>query len=68
MISSHRPDAQLYRITYPGTGGAGAGARTVEAGEVAGIVEEAGQHGRQVLVRPYAHPQDAPETGNGEHS
>ncbi|MFF1409480.1 hypothetical protein ACFVX6_06740 [Streptomyces sp. NPDC058289] len=44
-----------------------ADARTVEAGEVAGIVEEAGQHGRQVLVRPYAHPQ-APDTGNGEHS
>ncbi|AWZ03449.1 hypothetical protein DRB96_01835 [Streptomyces sp. ICC1] len=62
MISSHRPDAQLYRITYPGNVG-DADARTVEAGEVAGIVEEAGQYGRQVLVRPYAHPQDALDTG-----
>ncbi|WP_412078664.1 hypothetical protein ACLF6K_35155 [Streptomyces xanthophaeus] len=67
MISSHRPDAQLYEITYLGAVG-DADARTVEAGEVAGIIEEAGQHGRQVLVRPYAHPQGAPDAGNGERS
>ncbi|MFZ3468348.1 hypothetical protein ACODT3_35515 [Streptomyces sp. 4.24] len=67
MISSHRPDAQLYEITYLGAVG-DADARTVEAREGAGIIEEAGQPGRQVLERPYAHPQDAPEAGNGEHS
>ncbi|WP_407840687.1 DUF6126 family protein [Streptomyces sp. DSM 116496] len=62
MISSHRPEAQLYQITYLGTVGE-PDARTVEAGEVAGIIAEAGQHGRQVLVRPYAHPQDALDAG-----
>ncbi|MFZ3492944.1 hypothetical protein ACODT5_06865 [Streptomyces sp. 5.8] len=67
MISSHRPDAQLYEITYLGAVD-DSDARTVEAREVAGVIEEAGQHGRQVLVRPYAYPQDAPKAANGEHS
>ncbi|MEU6755652.1 hypothetical protein [Streptomyces sp. NPDC046685] len=67
MISSPGPDAQLYQITYLGTVG-GPDARTVEAGEVAGVIEEAGRHGRQVLVRPYAPLQNAPSTRNGEHS
>lgn len=43
--------AQLYEITHLGTG-RGPEVRTAEAGEVAAVIEYAGEHGRQVLVRP----------------
>ncbi|WP_406364893.1 hypothetical protein [Streptomyces sp. NBC_01546] len=60
MTSSDRA-GRLYRITYLGTGPA-PDVRTVEAGEVAAVIEHAGEHGMQVLVRPYTRPHDQSET------
>ncbi|MFJ8163732.1 hypothetical protein ACIRBY_22785 [Streptomyces sp. NPDC096136] len=50
-MTSSSEAAQLYEITYLGTGPAPV-VRTVEAGEVAAVIEYAGEHGMQVLVRP----------------
>ncbi|MFF9982249.1 hypothetical protein [Streptomyces erythrochromogenes] len=49
-MTSSGEAAQLYEITYLGTG-PGPEVRTVEAGEVAAVIEYAGEHGMQVLVR-----------------
>ncbi|RST06669.1 hypothetical protein EF910_09965 [Streptomyces sp. WAC07149] len=51
MTSSSGEVVQLYEITYLGTGPEPE-ARTVEASEVAAVIEYAGEHGVQVLVRP----------------
>ncbi|MFJ9551922.1 hypothetical protein [Streptomyces erythrochromogenes] len=61
MTSSTRPAARLYQITY--LGGAEPDIVTVEAGEVAAAIEHAGEHGMQILVRPYSHLLQEAETG-----
>ncbi|KPI07149.1 hypothetical protein OV450_3560 [Actinobacteria bacterium OV450] len=55
MTSNSGEAAQLYEITYLGTGPEPE-ARTVEAGGVAAVIEHAGEHGMQVLVRPRRGP------------
>ncbi|MCJ1676361.1 hypothetical protein MTF65_03135 [Streptomyces sp. APSN-46.1] len=67
MTSSDSSDTQLYQITYLGAGDPDT--RTVGSGEVAGIIEEAGQRGRKVRIRPHRHPQHGgPDAGKGEQS
>ncbi|MFG2236046.1 hypothetical protein ACGFNX_39690 [Streptomyces sp. NPDC048723] len=61
MTGSDGPAAQLYEITYLGTCPQ-PDVRTVKAGEVAAVVEHAGKHGMQILVRPCTHPNDGPDT------
>ncbi|MFE2553478.1 hypothetical protein ACFXGI_33830 [Streptomyces sp. NPDC059355] len=51
-MTSHSLEAvRLYEITCLGTGPE-PDVRTVEAGEVAAVIERAGAHGMQVIVRP----------------
>ncbi|WP_328299215.1 hypothetical protein OG389_16345 [Streptomyces sp. NBC_00435] len=61
MTSSDHEAGRLYEITYLGTG-PDPDVRTVEAEEVAAVIEHAGEQGMQVLVRPYTRPHDQPET------
>ncbi|WP_371591743.1 hypothetical protein [Streptomyces virginiae] len=61
MTSSDDGAGRLYEITYLGTG-PDPTVRTIEAGEVAAVIEHAGEHGMQVLVRPYTRPHDQSET------
>lgn len=67
MTSSSREAVQLYEITYLGTGPEPE-VRTVEAGEVAAVIEYAGEHGMQVLVRPRRGPVGEPGTGKEDAS
>ncbi|MCX5124603.1 hypothetical protein [Streptomyces sp. NBC_00347] len=64
MTSSDYGAGRLYEITYLGTS-PDPDVRTVEAGEVAAVIEHAGEHGMQVLVRPYTRPDDQSETDGG---
>ncbi|MFB6518490.1 hypothetical protein [Streptomyces sp. NPDC056401] len=57
MTSSSQEAVQLYQITYLGTGPE-PDVRTVEAGEVAAVIE----HGMQILVRPCPPPPQEPDT------
>ncbi|MCX5127015.1 hypothetical protein [Streptomyces sp. NBC_00347] len=61
MTSSDRVAVQLYQITYL-PAGAEPDVRTVEAGEVAAAIENAGDRGMQVLVRPCTRPLQEPDT------
>ncbi|WP_371615753.1 hypothetical protein [Streptomyces sp. NBC_00454] len=64
-MNSIEPRAvQLYEITYLGTG-AVVDTRTVEASEVAAVIEHAGEHGMKILVRPHIPAQDEPDTRIG---
>ncbi|MEU4269374.1 hypothetical protein [Streptomyces sp. NPDC026092] len=51
----------LYEITYLGAG-TEPDVRTVEAREVAAVIEHAGAHGMQILVRPCPRPLHEPNT------
>ncbi|MFD5421003.1 hypothetical protein ACFWJT_23635 [Streptomyces sp. NPDC127069] len=57
----------MYEITYLGTGPEPE-VRTVEAGEVAAVIEHAGEHGVQVLVRPCRGQVGEPSAGKGDAS
>ncbi|MER6446466.1 hypothetical protein DEJ51_03430 [Streptomyces venezuelae] len=61
MTSRNRRAVQLYEITYLGTGPEPE-VRTVDAGEVAAVIEYAGEHGMQVRVRPCRRPVEEPST------
>ncbi|MFE4263494.1 hypothetical protein [Streptomyces sp. NPDC056883] len=61
MTSSSQGAVQLYEITYLGTGREPE-VRTVEVGEVAAVIEHAGEHGMQILVRPCTRPPQEPDT------
>ncbi|WP_327130251.1 hypothetical protein OG311_01610 [Streptomyces sp. NBC_01343] len=65
MTSRSPRTVQPYEITYLGTGPE-PDVRTVEAGEVAAVIEQAGAHGMQVLVRP--RPGREPDTTKKEAS
>ncbi|MEV0986451.1 hypothetical protein [Streptomyces sp. NPDC049949] len=65
MTSRSPRTVQLYEITYLGTGPE-PDVRTVEAGEVAAVIEHAGAHGMQVFVRP--RPGREPDTAKKEAS
>ncbi|MFC9259335.1 hypothetical protein ACFT25_05890 [Streptomyces hydrogenans] len=55
MTNSSEEGVRLYEITYLGTGPE-PDVRTVEVGEVAAVIEYAGEHGMQILVRPCTRP------------
>ncbi|MEV7556482.1 hypothetical protein [Streptomyces sp. NPDC089795] len=61
MTGSRRMAVPLYEITYLGTGPERV-VRTVEVGEVAALIEHAGAHGMQILVRPCPLPPQDPDT------
>ncbi|MFI5642438.1 hypothetical protein ACIA8H_34205 [Streptomyces goshikiensis] len=61
MTSRNQRAVQLYEITCLGTGPEPE-VRTVEAGEVAAVIEYAGEHGMQVRVRPCRRPVEEPST------
>ncbi|MEW2138898.1 hypothetical protein AB0892_20265 [Streptomyces sp. NPDC005409] len=61
MTATSQGAVQLYEITYLGTSPE-PDVRTVEAGEVAAVIEHAGAHGVQVLVRPGPRPPQEPDT------
>lgn len=67
MTSSTGEVVRLYEITYLGTDPEPE-VRTVEAGEVAAVIEYAGEHGRQVLVRPCRRPVEEPGTRKEDES
>ncbi|WP_024755178.1 hypothetical protein [Streptomyces exfoliatus] len=67
MTNSSGEAAQLYEITYLSTRPEPE-VRTAEAGEVAAVIEHAGKHGMQVLVRPCRRPVEEPGTGKEDES
>lgn len=66
-MTSSQGAVQLYEITYLGTGPE-PDVHTVEAGEVAAVIQHAGAHGIQVRIRPCTHPLQDPDTGKEDAS
>ncbi|WP_330328368.1 hypothetical protein OHS33_00555 [Streptomyces sp. NBC_00536] len=57
VAGSEPRTVRLYEITRLGTG-SGAEVRTVEAAEVAAVIQYAGEHGMRVRVRPCTRPHE----------